>query len=153
LINIGPASTAAQGPVTVTLMASTRPRLNSGSTTIATYTVADIPSISQVSSGTQVLGDNNVNPQNNIVTVQSAPVTLPVSPKVYFIGVVADPFHTIKQLSGVGRAAGRTTFSEVRRVGPPIKGLPPAGVLYGGGGFSNLPFPFPPNVIPSGTTS
>ncbi len=43
--NLGPADTAAQGPVTVDLIASTTPTFNSGSTIVASYTVANIPGI------------------------------------------------------------------------------------------------------------
>jgi hypothetical protein len=140
IINVGPAATSPQGPFTVTLVASTQPKLNAGSSTIATYTVNNIPGISQVSSGTHVTSDANVNPQNNIVTIVGAPVTLPVEPKVYFIGVVVDPNRKLAQLQA------NHGLQQPQRVGPPIKGLPPAGVLYSGGGSNNLPFPYPPNV-------
>jgi hypothetical protein len=140
IINVGPAATAPQGPFTVTLVASTQPKLNGGTSTVATYTVNNIPGISQVSSGTHVTTDANVNPQNNIVTIVGAPVTLPVKPKVYFIGVVVDPQHKLVQIQA------NHNLQQATRVGPPIRGLPAAGVVYAGGGTSNLPFPYPPNV-------
>jgi hypothetical protein len=154
IANVGPASTAPQGPVTVALVASTDRTFNSGSSIIATYTVSNVPAISQVSSGSQVLALANLNPQQNTVTITGAPLTLPTMPKVYFIGVFIDPNHTIKQIHNIGGAAGSNKLSFAQQVGPPIKGLPPAGVLYAGGGANNLPFPYPPNVtlIASPTT-
>jgi hypothetical protein len=152
--NLGPGSTGSQGPLTVALVASTNKQFTSGSSIIATYTVANIPGSAAVSTGSQIFGDTNLNPQANTVTINGAPVTLPVSPTVYFIGVVVDPNHTIKQISGIGGVTtSSNSLSLPQQVGPPIKNLPPAGVLYAGGGASNLPFPYPPNVTLSGTTT
>ena len=152
IANLGPASTAIQGPVTVELVASTTRKFTSGSSVVGTYTVTNIPGISQVSSGTTIVGDTNLNPQNNTVTITSAPVTLPVTPKVYFIGVVIDPNHTIKQIRTIGGGGTPSNaLSLPQQVGPPIAGLPAAGVVFPGGGANNLPFPYPPNVIPSAT--
>jgi hypothetical protein len=150
--NIGPASTSPQGPVTVALVASTTPQFNAGSSIVAAYTVPNIPGASQVSSGAHLTDDENLNPQNNIVTIQGAPVTLPVAPRTYFLGVVIDPLNTIKQLKLIGgKSANR--LSQATLVGPPIKGLPPAGVRFPGGGANNLPFQYPPNTTPSGITT
>ncbi len=154
IANLGPGSTATQGPVTVSLVASTTRKFTSGSSILATYTVANIPGTSTVSSGTAIFGDTNLNPQNNTVTITGSAVTLPTSPKVYFIGVVVDPNHTIKQIRGIGGAgASSNALSLPQQVGPPINGLPPAGVIYAGGGANNLPFPYPPNTPLSATTA
>jgi hypothetical protein len=153
IANIGPASTSAQGPVTVVLVASTTRKFTSGSSILSTYTVANIPGTSQVSSDAQIVGDTNLNPQNNVVTITGAPVTLPTSPKVYFIGVVIDPNHAIQQIRSVGAGASTNALSLPQQVGPPITGLPPAGVVFPGGGANNLPFPYPPNVTISNTTT
>jgi hypothetical protein len=144
--NFGPGSTGSQGPVTVALVASTTRKFNSGSSILATYTVANIPGISQVSTGTD-LGIGNLNPQQNTVTIIGTPLTLPTTPKVYFIGVLVDPNHTIKQIHQIsGISTATNALSLPQQVGPPIKGLPPAGVIFAGGGANNLPFPYPPNV-------
>ena len=111
IANLGPASTSTQGPVTVDLVASTTRKFTSGSSILATYSVANVPGTSQVSSGTQIFGDTNLNPQNNTVTITGAAVTLPTSPKVYFIGVVVDPNHTIRQIRSIGGVEGRATHS------------------------------------------
>ena len=145
IANLGPGNTSTQGPVTVDLVASTTRKFTSGSSVLASYTVANIPGTSAVSSGTQILGDTNLDPQNNTVTINGAALTLPTAPKVYFIGVVVDPNHTIKQIRGIA-AVSSDALSLPAQVGPPIKGLPPAGVIYAGAGANNLPFPYPPNV-------
>jgi hypothetical protein len=152
IVNIGPASTAPQGPVTVALVASTTTKFSAGSSVVAAYTVSNIQGASQVSSAAHLTDDENVNPQNNIVTIQGAPVTLPVAPRTYFLGVIIDPLNKIKQLKLIGGKA-TNSLSLPMRVGPPITGLPPAGVLFPGGGANNLPFEFPPNVTPSGITT
>jgi hypothetical protein len=145
--NLGPASTGAQGPLTVALVASTTKKFTAGSSIIATYTVPNVPGTTAVSSGAADTAFSNLNPQLNTVTITGAPVTLPVSPKVYFVGVVVDPNHTIKQIRGIsGIGASSNDLASPQQVGPPINGLPPAGVIFAGGGASNLPFPYPPNV-------
>jgi hypothetical protein len=132
IANLGPADTAPQGPVTIALVASTTPTFNSGSSIIATYSIDNIPGETSVSTATNFLGDANQTPQNNVVTINSQPVTLPVSPAVYFLGVVIDPEHQIDQLSVVGRNHANP-FSLSHKVGPPINHLPPAGVTSLGG--------------------
>jgi hypothetical protein len=150
--NFGPGSTGSQGPLTVALVASTDRRFTSGSSILATYTVANIPGISQVSTGAENFGIANLNPQQNTVTIASAPLTLPTTPKVYFIGVVVDPNHTIKQVRAIGGTSATNALSLPQQVGPPIRGLPAAGVIFAGGGANNLPFPYPPNVSPTAAT-
>jgi hypothetical protein len=127
--NIGIANfgTADTGPVTVELVASLSKTLDEGSSIVATYNLANIPGVSQSSKG-------------NIAQITGAPVTLPTSPGKYFLGVFV-----------VGQSGNK--LSQVRTVGPRIKGLPGAGVLFTGAGAGNLPFPFPPNVTPSGIST
>jgi hypothetical protein len=150
ITNDGPSSTSSQGPVTVALVASTTHSFTSGSSVLATYTIANIPGTSQVSSGTADFADTNLVPQANTVTITGSAVTLPTAPRVYFIGVVIDPNQKIKQIRGVGGVGGTSNALGLpQQVGPPIKGLPPAGVVYAGGGASNMPFPYPPNVTVS----
>jgi hypothetical protein len=127
--NVGIANlgTAASGPVTVELVASLTKTLDAGSSIVATYNLANIPGVSQSSTG-------------NVVQIVGAPVTLPTSPSNYSIGLYV-----------VGQKGNK--LSQVRHVGPRIQGLPGAGVLYAGAGADNLPFPYPPNVTPSGTST
>lgn len=144
IANLGPADTLAQGPVTVELVASTTPTFNSGSTVIASYSVSDIPGAESVSSQSPVVGDANLTPNGNIVTIEGNPVTLPTSPNIYYIGVVVDPSNQIKQLSKVPQfTRPKNPFSLAHVVGPRINGLPPAGVVTPGG-TANVPlFPNP----------
>jgi hypothetical protein len=142
--NLGSADTSPQGPVTVALVASVTPGFGPGSTLLGTYTVANIPSASANASQTQVIGDQNLVPQSNIVTIDGGLVTLPTSPAQYYIGVVVDPYNTIKQLGSIGGyRAAHSPFALAQLVGPPVTNLPPAGVLPAGSVISTNVFPFP----------
>ncbi len=142
--NLGTADTNLQGPVTVALVASVTPDFGPGSSILAEYTVPNIPAAASVPSQVQVIGDQNLNPPNNIVTIAGAPIELPTSPATYYIGVVVDPTNQIKQLQGVGSfRASHNPFSLAARVGPPIVGLPPAGVAPAGSVVTTQEFPFP----------
>jgi hypothetical protein len=139
IANLGPADTAIQGPVQVALVASTTPTFNKGSSIVALYSVANVPSQSLSPSQGALFGDANLNPQGNIVTIAGAPVTLPATPGISFLGVVVDPFNQLKQLSNVPQfVRPRNPFSLSHKVGPPIAGLPPAGVDVAGG-VANVP--------------
>lgn len=150
IANLGPADTDLQGPLTVALVASVTPTFGPGSSIVGEYTVANVPGASQIATKSFVAGDQNLIPQANIVTISGAPVTLPTSPGRYFLGVVIDPNHTIKQLHVIGRT-GRNPFEFAQRVGPPIRGLPPAGLGTSGVLVPNPPFPFPVTGIPVGS--
>lgn len=123
--NLGTASTQDQGPLTVALVASVTPTFTLGSSIVAEYTVDNIPGVSR----TPTRGDyktfakNVITPPNNVVTIDGAPVTLPASPGVYYLGVVVDPAGSFRQLS-----LPVNPFALSRKVGPPIRNLPPAGV-------------------------
>jgi len=149
--NFGPAATAAQGTFVVDVVASTTPNFNSGSTVVASYTVANVPPKSLSPSKTPQYGDVNLVPPANIVTIAGSPVTLPTTPGRYYIGVVIDPTLQIKQIQNVPTfVRPRNPFSLPHVVGPPIKGLPPAGVVTPGG-VGNIPvFPFPFGLLPVG---
>jgi hypothetical protein len=148
--NLGPVDTAPQGPVTVDLVASVTPSFGPGSSIVASYTVPNIPGVTQTATKAPVLGDTNVDVPANIVTINGAPVTLPTSPAKYFIGVVVDPNNQIKQIQGVGAFRSRhNPFSLSHPVGPPIPGLPPAGVVQGVV-VPNPVFPFPITGMPVG---
>jgi hypothetical protein len=152
IANVGPADTAPQGPVTVALVASLTPRFGPGSSIIAEYQIPNIPGISQTSSRTEINSGDNLFPQSNIVGINGVPVTLPTTPSRYFIGVVIDPNHQIKQIQGIGRFHTRSnSFALSRPVGPPIRFLPPAHAGTSGVVVPNAPFPFPATNIPVGT--
>jgi hypothetical protein len=171
ITNFGPADTAAQakGPVEVRLVASVTRRFTSGSSTIATYLIPNIPGISSISSGSTSLTAENLQPQGtatntaitdgtnaagtatvqgNTVTIAGLATTLPASPRTYFIGVVVDPNRSLKQIQVIRRVGPTNALGLPRQVGPATSGLPPAGVLFAGSGANNLPFPFPANVNP-----
>jgi hypothetical protein len=143
--NLGPADTAAQGPVTVDLIASTTPTFNRGSTVIASYTIANIPGIANVPQQTPAIAPiTSLAGAANIAIITGTPVTLPVLPKKYFIGIVIDPNQTIKQLHKIGGVKGvGANFSLSHKVGPPIVNLPAAGVLTAGGPANIPTFPNP----------
>jgi len=144
IANLGPVSTAAQGPVTVALVASVDRKFGPGSSVIATYQIANIPGINNAPTKNTVFGQPTLEIQNNIATINGAAVTLPVRPRTYFIGVVIDPSNQLRQLGRIGKhAATNLKFSLIHQVGPPLDGLPPAGVIVAGGGATNRPFPFP----------
>jgi hypothetical protein len=150
ITNLGTANTALQGPVQVALVASTTPDFNLGSSIVGLYTLpAGIPGQSDAPVRTSArhharlqgsaVYNNNVTQGANVETYTGTAVTLPTSPATYFLGVVIDPNNTLHQLS---LPANR--LEQIRQVGPPIAGLPPAGVV------STPPtpvpqFPNPPN--------
>ena len=160
ITNIGPGDTAPQGVVQVALVASTTRTFTSGSSIVSLVNLADpntgaafnIPGISSIATKGRLLGDANQTPPNNVITISFPVVTLPTSPKKYFLGVVVDPNKTLKQLSGVPQGGSKVTpLALVQSVGPPIKHLPPAGVLVNGGVGANVPtFPIPFNGVPVG---
>jgi hypothetical protein len=143
--NLGPADTATQGPVTVDLIASTTPTFNSGSTIVASYTVANIPGIQNNPEQTPTIAPSqSLNQAANSVLIAGSPVTLPALPKNYYIGVVIDPNLTIKQLHKIGKVkVVGGAFMLSHKVGPPIVNLPPAGVVTSGGTAGTPTFPTP----------
>jgi hypothetical protein len=153
ITNLGTANTDLQGPVQVALVASVTPDFSLGSSIVGLYTLpAGIPGQSEAPVRNSArhharlygsnLNTNNVTPGNNVETFTGAAVTLPTSPSTYFLGVVIDPYNTIKQLS---LPANRLEL--IHTVGPATSGLPPAGVV------STPPSPVPqfPNP-PDGVT-
>lgn len=156
ITNLGTASTAAQGPIEVALVASTSPDFNLGSSVVALYTIDQaIPAQSNAATrvglkrhprlyGSNAL-NNNVFPGANVLTYTGAPATLPTTPGTYYLGIVIDPNNKLQQL-----ALPANRLEQVRQVGPPIQGLPPAGVV-------TTPltgqFPNPVDGVPIGTVN
>jgi len=141
--NFGPVDTAVQGPVTVALVASVDQNFGPGSATIATYTIDNISGIETVPSKDGSVLPDTINPRNNVVTIVGSPVQLTDRLRSYYIGVVVDPTNTIAQGNRLGRARRNgATLSLVHKVGPPVEGLPPAGVLDFNTDTGGLPFPY-----------
>jgi hypothetical protein len=137
--NFGTANPNLQGPVTVDFIASVTKSFTLGSSIIASYTINSIPPVSVVptSGDFRTFAKFIVNQPQNVVTITGAPVTLPVSPATYFVGVVIDPAGAIKQLS-----LPSNSMEQIRVVGPKISSLPPAGVVSSP---NTLQFPNPPS--------
>lgn len=141
--NYGTVDTSTQGPVTVEIVASPTRRFTT-STVVASYTLDSIPPVSVVPTFNFVAGDVNLTPPSNIVTINGSPVTLPTSDKPYFLGVIVDPAHHIRQIQDVVSKRGPVrTVDDVVEVGPPLPGLPPAAVVNTPAPQTNL-FPTPP---------
>ena len=140
IANFGTVDFASQGPLTVELVASTTPTFNPAySSVVATYSIDSIPPQSLVPAEGAVFADANLTPGENVITIAGDPVTLPTSPRTYYLGVVVDPNNQIEQLKNVPQYHKSTNqLSLIRKVGPPIPGLAPAGVNVAGG-VANVP--------------
>ncbi|WZO99123.1 hypothetical protein EP7_000717 [Isosphaeraceae bacterium EP7] len=123
--NFGTAATLPQGPVKVILVASLNKTFNSGSSIVATYSIANIDSASAVVGRHSVLGDDTLDAPTNIATINGAAVTLPTTPGRYYLGVVIDPDNTIRELRS-GQPANR--LQGIRLVGAVNNRLPAANV-------------------------
>lgn len=148
IANFGTVNTATQGVVDVQLIATTNPQLQ-GASTVESFRIENLQPLSVVPMKQVALGDVNIDRPINIEELHGAPVTLPVTPGTYFLAVLADPSHKILQIHNLGnrfRIPGEGTGAErlqFRQVGPPIPGLPPAGVVsLPSSPFTN-PFPIP----------
>ncbi len=135
ITNLGTANTDTQGSVQVALVASTTPDFNLGSSIVGLYTLptgipgqSDAPVSNSATHHARLyksnLYTNNVTPANNVETYTGAAVTLPTSPSTYYLGVVVDPYNTLRQL-----ALPANRLELIRTVGPATSGLPAAGVV------------------------
>jgi hypothetical protein len=124
-------------PIEVALVASTTPNFTVGSSIVALYSLqTNIPPASAVPPGGTISAfSQTASPLDDTFTFTGPAVTLPTTPSTYFLGVVVDPYGKIQQLSLPANA-----LAEIRTVGPPVNGLPPAGVVSSPN--SNA-FPFP----------
>ena len=157
ITNLGSASTASQGLVQVALVESTTPDFNLGSKIIALYTLPNAipgqstaPVVASAHHHARLFNgriyNNSVTQGSNVETFTTAPVTLPTSPSVYFLGIVIDPNNNLDQLS---LPANR--LEQIHQVGPPIPGLPPAGVISSTA--LSPQFPNPPDGVPIGNVN
>jgi hypothetical protein len=146
IANFGTVDTATQGPVLVTLLATTNPELQ-GASVVATYTIESLHGLSEVPQSKPALGDVNIRKPLNIEVLQGQPVTLPITPGQYSLTVRVDPFNTIREIHELPRgikSIGRGSLGRPsKQVGPPIPGLPPAGVLTAPSSPFTNPFPNP----------
>lgn len=142
IANYGTADPGIQGSFNVDIVASTDQTFGPGDKVLTQFTVNSLSPLSFVPSENTVLGDVNVNDPINVLTLQSPNVQLPTGSTSYFIGVIVDPDDKIREIHEVGRGTN-STLSPIRPVGPPIAGLPPAGVVSDPAPASNV-FPFAP---------
>jgi hypothetical protein len=141
IANFGTANPSIQGTFDVDLVASTDKNFGPGDTILSKFTVSSLAPLSTVPSFDTVLGNVNITDPANVLTLQGAPVTLPTSATGYFLGVIVDPDNRIREIHEVGQGPS-SALSPVVQVGPPIPGLPPAGVVSSPAPAGNV-FPFP----------
>jgi hypothetical protein len=152
ITNIGTAP--APAGVEVALVASVSPDFNLGSSIVALYTLSStIPGASDTPVKTSLRHHprlsglnstvNNVTPGNNVATFTGTAVTLPTSPSTYYLGVVIDPYNTLNQLS-----LPSNRLEQIQVVGPPVPGLPAAGVVSSAA--LTQQFPNPPDGVSVG---
>lgn len=146
--NFGTVDTATQGVVDVQLVATTNPQFQ-GATTLSSFRIETLQPLSEVPMKQVALGDVNLDRPINVEELRGAPVTLPLTPATFFITALADPSHKILQIHDLGRrfripgVGANAETPHFLQVGPPIPGLPPAGVVsFPSSPFTN-PFPFP----------
>ncbi len=137
--NLGTAPTDLQGPVTVDLVASVTPTFTLGSSIVASYSVSNIPPVSQAPTrgNYKTFASQNLFPPANVVTILGQAVTLPTSPGTYYLGVVIDPAQQLKQIS-----RPRNPFEAFHVIGPAVNNLPPTGIISNA---TTSQFPTPPS--------
>lgn len=144
IANLGTTNPNQQAAFEVALVASTDQNFGPGDQVLATYTVLSVPPLAQVPMQRTVLGDVNVEDPINILTIETPePIILPTTLAEYIIGVVIDPQNVIREIGEIGQGPG-SELETTRRVGPPIPGLPPAGVLVDPLPAPDALFPFIP---------
>ncbi len=149
IANIGPVATGFQGPFDVEIVASQNQTFGPGDAILAKYTVANLPGLGTAPSLNPPVGDANLQPGNNVITLNSQVITLPSMPGSYYLGVKINPQSTIQE-SGHHRTP---KFDAIVKVGPAIPGVAPSTDLLLGTGVTQLPqFPFPLGAGNAGIT-
>lgn len=98
ITNFGTADPAAQGPVTVDLVASLNKTFGPGDSVVGSFVINSLPPISGIpTQGPTADLALNVIPPANVYTTTLAPLALPSRPGFYYLGIVIDPNHTINQ--------------------------------------------------------
>ena len=143
-ISIENLGTADSGPVTVDLVESLTKSFTVGSSIIASYTVTNVPAASKAPTGGNFRTVNQRKPHGPAKHRDhyGGVITLSTTPKHYYLGVVVDPTGAIKQLSLPANA-----LQAIHDVGPPIRHLPPAGVISNA---NTEQFPSPASGVPVG---
>ncbi len=149
LANYGTRNPSEQGPFEVDLVLSTDPYFGPGDTILHRFTVNSVPPLAEVPMQHSILGDVNIGQTANIISLTPpTTLTLPAVPARYFLGVMVDPTHQIREISEIGRPPS-ADLEPIRHVGPPIPGMPSGGVISPPAPDGNL-FPTPPfGPIPS----
>ena len=142
--NLGTTHIPPQGPLLVQLVASTDEFFGPTDVLLASYTINDIPPLSEIPTrGATVLdGLANIDDPANIITLIGPQVQLPAGTAGYFLGVAVDPVDAVREISEIGIGPD-ARFDAIARVGGPIAGLPPAGVIGEASSGQNV-FPIPP---------
>ena len=140
--NYGTIDSSLQAPIEVNLVASPTAKLSKDAHVIAMYNIDSLTPLSEAPTTNLVVGDANLSNPPNVTTLFGVPVMLPSSPRTYFIGLIVDPNRKIRQIRDLVSGPIRP-FTLVRKVGPPIAGLPPAGIVSQPAPPANL-FPTPP---------
>lgn len=137
--NLGVGDTGAQGPFTVSLVASLDKKFGVGDAVVGSFTVASLPGISSVPTQTTVAAIQNLFQTPNQLTVTLPALQLPTTPGFYYLGVKIDPTHQINQTYGPNNR-----LSNVVPVGPASRFLSPATVQLGAVApvFPSLPVNF-----------
>jgi hypothetical protein len=102
IANFGTVPSNTQGPVTVFLVASQDPFFGPGDALVQSFTIDNIPALAQAPTRRAILGDVNLDPPPNVVTLVGPVVTLPTVPDSYFLGLVVDPNDTILEITELG---------------------------------------------------
>jgi hypothetical protein len=150
IANIGTADTDTEGPLTVYLVASQDTNFGPGDTILATYNITNIPAATTASTTSSNVDNLNLVPGNNIVTINNMVITLPSSPKTFFLGVKVNPAGA--PLGTILEAGNHSSprFDAFVKVGPPIAGLAPVNFVGTTTPATTTQFPFPLGFV-SGT--
>ncbi len=137
--NFGVGDPAAQGPVTVALVASLDKNLSVGDAVVSSFTIASLPGISAVPTLSTVSAIQNLAPTQNEFTITLPPFKLPTTPGFYYLGIKIDPTSQIKQTY-----APTSALSFPTPVGPPNSFFVPTNTLVSPVApvFPNLPINF-----------
>jgi hypothetical protein len=149
IANVGSADTAAQGPVTVLLVASLDKNFGAGASVIGSYTIDNVPASARTPTQNFVVGDVNIDPPTYVRTISGVNATVPIKPGKYYIGVVVDPNNTIRELSEYGKPGSAHTVLTFPHIVKTVRGLPPAGVITAP---ITAIFPFPITATSQGST-
>ena len=148
IANFGAADPAAQGPVTVSIIASLNKTFGPGDSVVGSYVINSLPGISGIpTQSLTFLGDQNLVPTANVSTVTLSPLKLPTRPGTYFLGVIIDPAHKINQTYQPS-----PSLVGVVQVGPRDRLLPSGNLLVNTGGVVPV-FPALPSTILGTSTS